>query len=128
MAAKIAEHQARRGTDWRTVETLLALTDTLRETDNEGPRLVDCLTLWLSNMLFAEADWALAARDLAELVPGLASPVVFVSNEVGSGIVPENVLARRFRNAAGRLNQDIAGACDEVWLSVSGCPLRIKSA
>lgn len=126
MAEKIAQHQARRGGEWSTIETPTDLPQALRASDGPSPRLVDCLTLWLTNMMMAEQDWEKAAKEVANLLPTLASPVVFVSNEVGSGIVPENALARRFRNAAGQMNQHIAGACDEVWMSVSGCPFRIK--
>ena len=126
MAAKIAAHRARRGPDWALVEEPMELVGALAATDGGGPRLVDCLTLWLSNLMFAGRDPDAEADALGACLPGLVSPVVFVSNEVGSGIVPDNALARRFRNAAGRLNQHVAAVSDEVWLSVSGCPLRIK--
>ncbi len=126
MALRIARHQARRGAEWRTIAAPLALVATLQETDGAGPRLVDCLTLWLSNLMLGGHDWEAAAQDLAAVLPGLVAPVVFVTNEVGGGIVPDNALARAFRDAAGILNQTVAAACDEVWLSVCGCPLRIK--
>lgn len=126
MADRIARHQARRGADWRTVEAPLALLDALRDTDGEQPRLVDCLTLWLSNLMHAGESWEEASAALAAATPALKGPVVFVTNEVGGGIVPENALARAFRDAAGIVNQRIAAVCDEVWLSVAGCPLRLK--
>ncbi len=126
MAQRIARHQARRGAEWRTVTVPLALAEALRETDGGPPRLVDCLTLWLTNLMLGDRDWEAAAHALAATVAELRAPVVFVTNEVGAGIVPENALARAFRDAAGLINQRIAAACDEVWLSVCGCPLRIK--
>lgn len=126
MAERIATHQARRGPEWETVNAPLALLEALHETDDGPPRLVDCLTLWLSNLMHHGRDWELEARALAESLPGLAAPVVFVTNEVGAGIVPENRLARVFRDAAGLVNQEIAAACDELWLVVAGHPMKVK--
>lgn len=126
MAQRIARHQARRGIEWQTLPAPLALIEALRDTDGGAPRLVDCLTLWLANLMLGDTDWEAALRALAASLPDLRSPVVFVTNEVGAGIVPENALARAFRDAAGFVNQRIAAACDEVWLCVCGCPLRIK--
>ncbi|MGC9369622.1 MAG: bifunctional adenosylcobinamide kinase/adenosylcobinamide-phosphate guanylyltransferase [Paracoccaceae bacterium] len=126
MAARIAAHQARRGPGWTTHAEPLKLVQALRETDGGAPRLVDCLTLWLSNLLHAGRDWRAEAQALAGAIAEQAAPVVFVSNEVGAGIVPENALARRFRDAAGHLNQTVAAACDEVYLSVAGYPLKVK--
>jgi|SRR5690606_18983178 adenosylcobinamide kinase/adenosylcobinamide-phosphate guanylyltransferase len=126
MAARIAAHQARRGEGWITRAEPLDLLGALAETDGKGPRLVDCLTLWLTNLLLAEADWQAAARGLLAALPAQSSPVVFVTNEVGMGIVPDNALARAFRDAAGVLNQWVAAAADEVYLAVSGLPLKVK--
>ena len=126
MRAKIDRHRTTRGTGWTTIEAPVDIVGALRDCDGAGPRLVDCLTMWLTNLMLTERDWEAEARALTDLLPGLESPVVFVTNEVGSGIVPENSLARRFRSAAGQLNQQVAALCDDVWLSVSGCPLRIK--
>lgn len=127
MAARIAEHQARRGAEWETLNAPRDLAGALRESDARGqPRLVDCLTLWLSNLTFAEADLNAEGARLAEVLAAQQAPVVLVTNEVGSGIVPENALARRFRDAAGRLNQEIARAVDEVHLCVAGYPMRVK--
>jgi len=125
MEARIALHQARRGDEWRTHAVPLELTHALRETD-DAPRLVDCLTLWLTNVMLGGQDWQVQARELLAVLPGLAAPVVFVSNEVGLGIVPDNRLARDFRDAAGFLNQWIAAAADEVILTVAGLPLKVK--
>jgi len=87
---------------------------------------VDCLTLWLSNLMLDEADWRAETDTLLSTLSAQSAPVVLVSNEVGAGIVPENDLARAFRDAAGRLNQDVAAACDEVWLAVAGHPVKVK--
>ncbi|MGY6548228.1 MAG: bifunctional adenosylcobinamide kinase/adenosylcobinamide-phosphate guanylyltransferase [Roseinatronobacter sp.] len=127
MADRIAEHQARRGPEWQTLNVPLDLCAALRTTDH-APRLVDCLTLWLSNLIFAERDWRAEMAALAALLPELRAPVVLVTNEVGSGIVPDNALARLFRDAAGHSNQQLGAACDEVWLCVAGQALKIKPA
>ena len=125
MTARIATHRERRGPEWRTHEAPLDLLETLRATD-DAPRLVDCLTLWLSNLMLAELDWESRAHEMIAALPDLHHPVVFVSNELGMGIVPDNPLARAFRDAAGTLNQWIAADADEVILSVSGLPLKVK--
>lgn len=126
MAARIARHKARRGPEWTTVSAPLDLVETLAACDPGKPVLVDCLTLWLSNLMLAERDWQSAVQALAASLPRDGAPVVFVTNEVGGGIVPENALARAFRDAAGLTNQLIAAACDELWLSVAGHPLKVK--
>ncbi|MGA7803423.1 bifunctional adenosylcobinamide kinase/adenosylcobinamide-phosphate guanylyltransferase [Bradyrhizobium sp.] len=126
MSDRIAKHRARRGQDWRERETPLELATALAETDGGGARLVDCLTLWLSNLMHAERDWTEEAAKLVDALGRQQSPVVLVSNEVGSGIVPDNALARQFRDAAGQLNQMIARAADEVEFVVAGLPLRVK--
>lgn len=126
MRARIAEHQARRGPEWLTYPEPMDLLGALRASDGKGPRLVDCLTLWLTNMMLAEADWRSAAQEMLAELPQHKSPVVFVTNEVGLGIVPDNALARAFRDAAGTLNQWVAAAADEVILAVSGLPLKVK--
>lgn len=126
MEDRIASHQARRGDEWTTISEPIDLIGALKLAHPGQPILVDCLTLWLSNLMLSGADWEAAAKAMIAALPQIASPVVFVTNEVGAGIVPENTLAREFRDAAGSLNQRVASACDEVWLSVSGCPLRVK--
>ncbi|MBI1385144.1 MAG: bifunctional adenosylcobinamide kinase/adenosylcobinamide-phosphate guanylyltransferase [Rhizobiales bacterium] len=127
MAARIAAHQARRGPEWTTRNAPIDLTTALRESDGTGPRLVDCLTLWLTNLMLAEIDWERAGRELVETLGQQRSPVVLVTNEVGLGIVPENALARAFRDNAGKLNQWVAEVADEVVLAVCGLPLVVKS-
>jgi adenosylcobinamide kinase/adenosylcobinamide-phosphate guanylyltransferase len=126
MADRIARHRARRGPEWQTVAEPLDLVGALTATDTGAPRLVDCLTLWLSNLMFADRDWQPEVTALTALIPRLSAPVIFVTNEVGSGIVPDNALARAFRDAAGLTNHQIAEACDELWLCVSGHPLKVK--
>src|SRR5690349_3168644 len=119
MSERIARHRARRGVEWIAHDVPLELTRALIETDGGGARLVDCLTLWLSNLMHAERDVARETSRLAETLAGQRSPVVLVTNEVGLGIVPENALARRFRDAAGVMNQVIAGVADEVEFVVA---------
>ena len=126
MEARIAKHRARRGTDWIEREVPLDLVPALVATDGGGARLVDCLTLWLSNLMHAERDWEREVTALAAALPRLGSPVVFVTNEVGLGIVPDNALARSFRDAAGIMNQTIAAAADEVEFVVAGLPMKLK--
>ncbi len=126
MVARIGEHQARRGPGWTTHAEPLNLAGALSATDGQGPRLVDCLTLWLTNLLLGGHDWKAASGAFIAAFPDQRDPVVIVTNEVGSGIVPDNALAREFRDAAGLLNQWVAEAADEVYLAVSGLPLKVK--
>ena len=126
MEMRIAEHRARRAPGWETREVPLALADALAALPPGRPALVDCLTLWLSNLLLAASDPEVETERLAAALAGRSGPVVLVSNEVGLGIVPENALARRFRDAAGRLNQRVASLADTVILTVAGLPLKVK--
>lgn len=126
MRERIERHRARRGAQWLEREVPLELVPALIETDGMGARLVDCLTLWLSNLMLAGRDWSREAAGLAEALPQQKSPVVLVTNEVGLGIVPDNALARQFRDAAGILNQTIARVADEVEFVVAGLPMRVK--
>lgn len=126
MRARIALHRARRGSDWRDHPEPVNLPAALRATDGAGPRLIDCLTLWLNNLMYHGHDVAASRAQLAEALRASVSPVVIVTNEIGMGIVPENALARAFRDAQGLLNQEIAALSDEVILAISGLPLRVK--
>lgn len=126
MAARIAAHRARRDARWADVAAPLDLTGALAATDGQGARLVDCLTLWLSNLMFAGRDWRAEGGTLAKALATQQSPVILVTNEVGLGIVPDNALARAFRDAAGTLNQMIAAAADEVIFVVAGLPMKVK--
>lgn len=127
MAQRIADHRARRGDQWRTVETLLALGDaTVDATASGEPVLIDCLTLWLSNVMHAELDVHAETEALRDAFDRARGPVVCVSNEVGLGIVPASELGRDFRDAAGRLNQQIAAQADRVDFVAAGLPLSMK--
>ena len=125
MRARIAEHRAARdGAGWHTVEAPIDLADALQ---TSNPALVDCLTLWLSNLLLGKYDLEAAADALEAALGRREAPTVLVANEVGLGIVPDNALARRFRDAAGRLNQRLAARPDtSVVFLVAGLPQRLK--
>jgi len=126
MAKRIAAHRARRGSGWQTVEAPHDLSAALGAAPTGTPVLVDCLTLWLSNRMLAEADMD---REIAKLESVLANHdgvVVLVSNEVGAGIVPDNALARRFQDLQGTLNQRIAARASRVIFMVAGLPLQLK--
>lgn len=121
MAERIARHQRSRGAGWITVEEPVDLAGALRKTDGQGVRLIDCLTLWMSNCE-GRADVDRLCRVLREQ----NAPVVLVTNELGQGIVPGNQMARAFRDQHGWMNQAVAQIADEVWMAVSGMPLRLK--
>lgn len=125
MAERIARHRAERDARWRTVEAPLELAAALGALGPGDAVVVDCLTLWLSNLMHAEADLA-AAADGLEAALGAPGTVWLVSNEVGWGVVPDNALARRFRDEAGRLHQRLAARADVVVLVVAGLPLWLK--
>jgi adenosylcobinamide kinase/adenosylcobinamide-phosphate guanylyltransferase len=125
MTERIAVHRARRGDDWQTIEAPHDLAGALAAPAGT-PVLVDCLTLWLSNRMLAQANVDAETDRLEEALDRRASPLVLVSNEVGSGIVPDNALARRFRDLQGRLNQRMAARADRVVLMVAGLPLTVK--
>ncbi len=129
MAARIARHRDERDARWTTREEPLDLVAALRR-DARPDRavLVDCLTLWLSNLMFASRDLQVEILALAEFAAKLPGPVVFVSNEVGSGIAPATPLGREFRDWQGRANQAIAAACDAVVLVTAGLPTLLKPA
>ena len=127
MAARIAAHRARRGPFWRTVEERLALAPVIAaEATRERPLLIDCLTLWLSNLMLAERPIENESEALRAALQIAAGPVVLVANEVGLGLVPETPLGRRFRDAAGRLNQQVAALADCVVFVAAGLPLVLK--
>jgi adenosylcobinamide kinase/adenosylcobinamide-phosphate guanylyltransferase len=129
MADRIAHHRARRPADWACVEEPLALADALRRHARaDRCVLVDCLTLWLSNLL-GEADAPCFERErsaLHDTLPQLPGEVLLVSNEVGMGVVPMGELSRRFVDEAGRLHQALAAACDRVIFVAAGLPLTLK--
>jgi adenosylcobinamide kinase/adenosylcobinamide-phosphate guanylyltransferase len=123
MRDRIATHRARRAAGWETVESPLDLVGPLA---TDRPVLVDCLTLWLTNLMLGGHDIAAATGALEAALRARAAPTVLVANEVGLGIVPDNALARAFRDAAGRLNQTIAARADTVLFLVAGLPMRVK--
>ena len=127
MRSRITHHRERRGDGWITVEVPLALVDALtREASRGRAVLVDCLTLWLSNLMFAERDPEVEARRLARFLDVAKHPVILVSNEVGLGLVPETPLGRSFRDAQGRLNQIVAATVPNVVFIAAGLPLWLK--
>lgn len=127
MTARIARHRERRGGRWRTVEAPLDLAAALTEENTRAnPVLVDCLTLWLANLMAAGRDPEAETEGLVAALDARAAPAVLVSNEVGLGIVPDNALARAFRDAAGRLNQRIAARAQCVIFVAAGLPLVLK--
>ena len=127
MRQRIMDHRRRRGDGWRTVEEPLRLPEVLASEATAGRFvLIDCLTLWISNIIGKDGDVAGGVETLAALLGSLEGTVVIVSNEVGLGIVPENALARRFRDAAGLANQRIAEAASEVVFMAAGQPLKLK--
>jgi adenosyl cobinamide kinase/adenosyl cobinamide phosphate guanylyltransferase len=125
MRARIAEHRSRRRADWITRETPVELAAALAETE-AVPALVDCLTLWLTNLLLGGHDFSAATAALEVVLRARAAPTVIVTNEVGQGIVPDNALARTFRDAAGVLNQRVAALSGHVTLMVAGIAMTVK--
>ena len=127
MAARIEAHRARRGPNWRTVEVPRDLAGAISACE-AAPLMIDCLTLWLSNLMLADADIEGETARLETALMAAKAPVVLVANEVGSGIVPEHALGRQFRDLQGVLNQRMAAGADRVILMVAGLPLTVKSA
>ena len=127
MAARIEAHRARRGDRWRLIEEPLELAPALRSTAAAGRAvLVDCLTLWVTNLLLADRAIERELEGLLEALPALPGPVVLVSGEVGLGIVPTDPLTRAFVDATGALHQRLAALADRVELVAAGLPLRLK--
>lgn len=127
MAARIAKHQVDRGTLWQLVEEEIDVVGALcGSAAPDKVIVVDCLTLWLSNLMLGAHDVESHCEALARSMACLAGPAIFVSNEVGFGIVPEHALGRAFRDAQGRLNQRLASVCDAVVLVAAGLPLQLK--
>ena len=125
MAERIARHRGERDGRWLTLEAPADLAGALRGLRSDQVAVVDCLTLWLSNVMLAETLEARRA-DLLAALPSCAAPLWLVSNEVGLGLVPESALGRRFRDEAGRLNQAVAGLADTAVLLAAGLPLVLK--
>lgn len=126
MAQKVVRHREMRGQGWHTIEEPLALADAIRTAPDDQPLLVDCATLWLTNLILGEHDLTAHSTAFFAAVQAKSVPIVVVSNEVGQGIVPDNALSRQFRNAQGKLNQDIAIQADGVVAVMAGLPLALK--
>lgn len=126
MARRIARHQAERAEGWRTVEAPLDLAPALGEAKPDEAIVIDCLTLWLSNLMHHGRDVEDETARLCAALPAATKPVFLVSNELGLGLVPESPIGRAFRDAQGRLNQAVASACDVVEFVAAGLPLRLK--
>ena len=126
MAEKIIRHREMRGSGWKTIEEPLDLPHALAGMSAGQPVLIDCATLWLTNVILGDHDVTAHSDALLQAVEQCPSPVVIVSNEVGQGIVPDNALSRQFRNAQGKLNQRIAGQADLVVAVMAGLPLALK--
>lgn len=129
MVDRIAQHRADRDARWTTIEEPLDLPAAIEANSHADTIvLVDCLTLWASNLLLADHDLGAALQALTKAVAGCQGPVILVANEVGLGIVPDNALARRFRDYAGSINQAVAAAAGEVVMMFAGLPMTIKPA
>ena len=126
MAQKVARHRDMRGDGWTTIEEPIAVADKLAEITDSQTVLIDCATLWLTNIMLGEYDIVAEISALTAALRNCKGPVVIVSNEVGQGIVPDNALSRRFRNAQGTLNQAIAAEADNVVAVMAGLPLALK--
>ncbi len=127
MAERIAKHRAERSSNWTTFEEPLAIPALVEKTAQDYEvLLLDCLTLWLSNLLLAEKDLAAEVNSLLSAISAVSGSLFIVSNEVGQGIVPDNALARRFRDLSGQVNQAVAAAAQEAYLIAAGIPLKIK--
>jgi adenosylcobinamide kinase/adenosylcobinamide-phosphate guanylyltransferase len=126
MGERIAQHRARRDERWQTLEAPRALADAVRNAPADQPLIVDCLTLWLSNRLLGDADLDQDMSGLSEVLALRTAATIVVANEVGLGIVPDNALARRFRDAAGKANQMLAAQADRVEFVAAGLALRLK--
>ncbi len=130
MAERIRRHRLRRGEKWQTLEEPYDVAGVIRGNDGRfRAMLLDCVTLWLTNLLLHCDDPTKVRAEvqaLAEMIPALTTPVIIVANEVGMGIVPENALARTFRDLAGEANEILAVAADEAYVVFSGLPLKLK--
>lgn len=130
MRERVRRHQEERGKQWQALEVPVELSDAIsRSGTDDGLILIDCLTLWISNLVLENDDDGAIYQHIDELCEALTSPrcpIILVSNEVGTGIVPENALARRYRDLVGRANQQVAAACGQVIWMVAGIPVTIK--
>jgi adenosylcobinamide kinase/adenosylcobinamide-phosphate guanylyltransferase len=126
MARRVIRHQDHRDKNWTTILAPLDVSNEIKKLGAKEPILIDCLTLWLSNHLLRNNNLEKKVDELTNTVKNSKADIVLVSNEVGTGIVPDNALAREFRDSAGFMNQKIASVSDEVYWVVAGIPTRIK--
>ena len=128
MEERVSLHRKRRGAEWKSVEEPLELAQILKETDNHlnQPRLVDCLTLWLNNLIFYQRNIDTELATLIDMLDRQHADVVFVTNEIGMGVIPETKLGREFRDVAGSVNQTIANEVSQMYFIVSGQPMKVK--
>ena len=126
MALRVSKHQIRRGVIWKEYEAYTDLIEIIKQTDQFGPRLVDCLTLWLNNLIFEKKDWKSEVLRLVDCLAVQKQPIILVTSEVGSGILPENKLAREFSDIVGETNSIISKYTDSVYFVVSGISIKIK--
>ncbi len=126
MLKKVQDHKAQRGDDWHTIEEPLDMGKALSVVSSDDVVLIDCATLWLTNHLLAEHDLEAEQERLLAVLAACPAQIVIVSNETGLGIVPDNALSRRFRNAQGRLNQAIASEAETVIFIAAGLPMVLK--
>ena len=128
MSAKIEAHRLQRGPDWRTIEEPLNISAALENVSADEAVLLDCATLWLSNLMFSEADIEAATAQLCDSLIACSAPITIVSNEIGLGLVPEHAISRRFRDAQGALNQRLAEISQTVVFIAAGLPLALKGS
>ena len=126
MAQKVFSHLAQRGDDWQTIETPVNVASALEKVRSDNVILLDCATLWLTNVILGEYDLEAETAELLSAISSCPAPIVIVSNEVGQGIVPDNALSRKFRNAQGQLNQTLAAQAGLVVAVMAGLPLVLK--
>tara|TARA_B100000989_G_scaffold221684_1_gene169409 strand:+ start:758 stop:1270 length:513 start_codon:yes stop_codon:yes gene_type:complete len=128
MNERIIKHKKRRKDKWNEFESYLNLVDVINQTDNQNgtPRLVDCLTIWINNLIFEKLNVEQEINKLIKCIKVQKSPLIMVTNELGLGVIPDNKLSRDFLDVNGDLNKMIANIADEVYLVISGIPLKIK--
>ena len=126
MNKRINVHKKRRKNLWYEYESPLNLIETLKKTDKDSPILIDCITLWLNNIFYKKKNWRTEVDKFSKFLVNLNQPLILVTNEVGSGLIPINKLSRNFQDASGITNQILASVCDDVYLVVCGIPTKIK--
>ena len=128
MEEKISLHRSRRGKEWITIEEHLKLKNRLSDLSQKSPILVDCVTMWLSNLLLENIDIKQESNELCQYLKTHRGQIVIVSNEVGQSVIPETIMGRRFQRAQGQLNQDLAAIADTVVFIVAGLPVVLKGS